>query len=289
MAPLATVVLLSLLSAAAYALAAVGQERLAAGSAGGPSLYLRPRFLLTVALNLTGAGLHLLALRQGSLAIVQPLGALTLVFALPVGAAFAGRGVTGREWRGAAATVVGLTGLLFATDAGAPDEGLATHEIIRVAALTATILAALGAVRAGSERARALRLAAGGGIAFGVASVLAQTQVLRLASGSAAVWVLVGTAVLIAGFALGGMLLAQAAYRWSLGAPLATLTIVNPVAAAVIGFLLLGQGRSVGPGAGVVALAAAAVAARGVVVLANPSRECRLPQRLLRYAGRRSE
>lgn len=42
-------------------------------------------------------------------------------------------------------------------------------------------------------------------------------------------------AVLVAAFAAGGLLLSQTAYRGGLGAPLAVVTLANPLAAAVIG------------------------------------------------------
>jgi hypothetical protein len=95
MSPLLTVVLLSALSALAYAFAAVAQERLTAGGSSGPMRYVRPRFLVAVVLNAGGAGLHVLAIRHGALAVVQSFSALTLVYALPIGAALVRRPVTG--------------------------------------------------------------------------------------------------------------------------------------------------------------------------------------------------
>ncbi len=63
-------------SSMAYAAGAVIQERLAVlrGTSRGW------RWVLAVALNLAGAGLHVLALRYGPLSVIQSLGALTLVF-----------------------------------------------------------------------------------------------------------------------------------------------------------------------------------------------------------------
>lgn len=281
MSHLLTAVALSVVSAVAYALAAVAQARLAAQDRRTLTRYVQPSFLLAVGLNAGGAGLHVLALRYGSLAAVQPLGALTLVFALPVGAAIAGRRVTGREWRGVAATVVGLAGLLLAVDAGVATEALHNHEILAVTAVTGAVLAAFAVPRTGSVRARGLWLAASGGIAFGVASVLTQTLVLRvlnLQSDEVLFLAVVGTAAAIGAFAVIGLLLAQAAYHAGLGAPLAILTIVNPVTAASIGFVLLGQGSAISAGEAVAALIAAVVAARGVVLLAAPHSVRRRPR-----------
>ena len=66
MNPLWTVMGLAVLSALAYAVAAVKQERLAAGANNGAMRCLQPGFALAVLLNVSGAGLHVLALRQGA-------------------------------------------------------------------------------------------------------------------------------------------------------------------------------------------------------------------------------
>ncbi|MYS15132.1 hypothetical protein GTW73_14385, partial [Streptomyces sp. SID4982] len=59
-----------------------------------------------VGLNVAGALLHVVALRYGPLTVVQPLGALTLVAAVPLGARAAGRRVSALEWRGTALTLL---------------------------------------------------------------------------------------------------------------------------------------------------------------------------------------
>ncbi|HEX2310605.1 MAG TPA: hypothetical protein VHH91_07800, partial [Vicinamibacterales bacterium] len=96
-------------AAASHALAAVVQERLAARlqresltvswRRGSIQLLRRRRWWIAVGLSATAAGLHVLALRYGPLTIVQPLGALTLVLALPLSAVVVGRRVTPTEWR----------------------------------------------------------------------------------------------------------------------------------------------------------------------------------------------
>ncbi|MFF7214657.1 hypothetical protein ACFZAU_29645 [Streptomyces sp. NPDC008238] len=100
----------ALLSAVCYATAAVTQERTAAGKRPTGRLWT-----LALVLQAAGAGLHAVALRYGSLTVVQALGALTLVLALPLHAAVGRRRVRPREWRGAALTVLGLVALLLST------------------------------------------------------------------------------------------------------------------------------------------------------------------------------
>ncbi|WP_329125660.1 DMT family transporter [Streptomyces sp. NBC_01465] len=263
-----TAVVLSLLSAIGYATAAVAQERLAsrtAPSAGVLRLLGRGAWWASVGLNATGALLHVAALKYGSLTLVQPLGALTLVAAVPLGARLAGRRVGRFEWRGTVLTLVGLGALLLTAGGHAPDDTLAAPEALGVAAVTMVLVAGL------SRRGRhsGLRFAAASGIASGVASALTQTVTVSVTerSGPLLTWQVVLVAVLVAAFAAGGLLLSQTAYRDGLGAPLAVVTLANPIAASVIGLTLLGEQLTGGVAGLLLALTGAGAAALGVFLL----------------------
>ncbi|MFE9116520.1 DMT family transporter [Streptomyces sp. NPDC007172] len=265
-------ILLSLASAAGYALAAVGQSRLAARSGDGMGqLLTRPLWWWAVGLNAAGALLHVAALHYGPLTLVQPLGALTLVAALPLSAYYARRRVTRREWRGAAWTLAGLTGLIAVTGPASPGDALSLSEALAIAAATALLLAFLVRAGAHSSRGTGLGHATASGIASGVASALTQTVTASLSralpGGPLPWWGTSLVAVLVATFAVGGLLLSQAAYRGGLAAPLAVVNIANPAAAAVIGVALLGESFHGGPLGWLTAAASAAVAARGVIML----------------------
>ncbi|EST35185.1 hypothetical protein M878_06865, partial [Streptomyces roseochromogenus subsp. oscitans DS 12.976] len=114
-----------------------------------------------------------------------------------------------------------------------------------------------------------LRHATASGFASGVASALTQTVTVAATdrTGPPLSTEVIVVAVLVAAFAVGGLLLSQTAYRGGLGAPLAVVTLANPVAAAVIGLTLLGQGLRGGPAGVLLALAGAGLASRGVVLL----------------------
>ncbi|MFE2556995.1 DMT family transporter [Streptomyces sp. NPDC059352] len=299
-------VLLSLVSAAGYALAAVAQSRLAAASAPDGhgalrALLARGQWWWAVGLNAAGALAHVAALHYGPLTLVQPLGALTLVAALPLGAYCARRRVTRTEWRGALWTLGGLVGLVAMTGTAAPGEALSLRESLIVAAATVLLIGALAAGRPrprgsgnGNERgsaaadgkesgkgmgngngsglrARGLGHATASGMASGVASALTQTLTaslaLELPGREPAWWQTALLAVLISGFAVGGLLLSQTAYRGGLAAPLAVVNLSNPAAAAIIGVALLGETFRAGAWGWPVTVAASLVAARGVVLL----------------------
>ncbi|MFG2343755.1 DMT family protein [Streptomyces phaeochromogenes] len=265
--PVVLALALSLVSAFCYAAAAVVQERTAAGTADLRGTLVRGSWWGAVGLNASGALLHVVALRYGPLTLVQPLGALTLVVAVPLGALVARRRTSGTQWRGVALTLVGLTALLAATASGhAPDDTLGTGEVLAVALVAFGVIAVLVRFATGGSGLGGLAFAAASGIASGVGSTLAQ----KLAVGPALSWSVAVVAVLTVAFASGGLLLSQKAYRSGLGGPLALLTLVNPVTASVIGIGLLGEGFQYGTTGTLIALAGAVAAARGVVLLSRP-------------------
>lgn len=262
-------VVLSLFSAVAYAAAAVAQERLASRSSGSGTLALlgSGAWWSSVGLNASAALLHVVALKYGPLTVVQPLGALTLVAAVPLGARIAGRRVSANEWRGTAYTLAGLSAILVTASGSAPDEVLSVPEALTVAAATAAAIGLLS--RPGARPG--LRHATASGFASGVASALTQTVTVAATDRSGPVLSVqvIGVALLVAAFATGGLLLSQTAYRGGLGAPLAVVTLANPMAAAAIGLVLLGE-RLQGGAAGVLlALAGAGLASWGVVLLSR--------------------
>ncbi|MFD7319747.1 DMT family transporter [Streptomyces sp. NPDC059875] len=194
-------VLLSLVSAAGYALAAVAQSRLASSSDGGRgalrALLARGQWWWAVGLNAAGALAHVAALHYGPLTLVQPLGALTLVAALPLGAYCARRRVTRAEWRGALWTLAGLVGLISVTGPATPGDALSLRESLIVAAATALLIAVLasggryggrygGRRESGGSRARAhVGTGSRGGLGAGTASQAGAGTTPRARAGAA--------------------------------------------------------------------------------------------------------
>ncbi|MFF7790574.1 hypothetical protein [Streptomyces sp. NPDC007991] len=262
-------VVLSLVSAVAYAAAAVAQERLASRSPGSGTLRMlgSAAWWWSVGLNAAAALLHVVALKYGPLTVVQPLGALTLVAAVPMGARLSGRRVSAVEWRGTALTLLGLAAILVTASGPAPDGVLSVPEALTVAGATAALIGVLS--RPGARPG--LRHAGASGVASGVASALTQTVTVAATdrSGPLLSVQVVGVALLVAAFAAGGLLLSQTAYRGGLGGPLAMVTLANPLAAAVIGLALLGERLQGGPAGILLALAGAGLASWGVVLLSR--------------------
>ncbi|CAL9620726.1 DMT family transporter [Streptomyces sp. enrichment culture] len=269
MSALALSVLLSFVSAVAYAGGAIVQERVAESSPGEEYAPLRrPGWWAAVGLNGLGGLLHVVALAFGPLSLVQPLGALTIVFALPMAALFVGRRAGATAWRGAVMATVGLAGLLSLV--GASDsQSLSSPQRVGVFVVTGAVVAALMAAGRAAHRhpaVRAMILATASGIAFGMSSVFTKTVAVDWTGGVA-----LSDAPSLAAIgvlATAGLLLSQAAYRGAgLAAPLATLTVVNPVVAAAVGITMFGETFRYGATGTALALGCGVVAAGGLILL----------------------
>ncbi|WP_439941327.1 DMT family transporter [Streptomyces sp. BBFR115] len=269
MSALALSVLLSFVSAVAYAGGAIVQERVAVTTPGKRYAPLRrAAWWAAVALNGLGGLLHVVALAYGPLSLVQPLGALTIVFALPMAALFVGRRAGAAAWRGAIMTTVGLAGLLSLVGAS-PAQSLSGAQRVALAVITGGALAALTVAGRAAHRHPAVRsvlLAVGAGLAFGMSSVFTKTVAVDWTDGVAAAEL--PSLAAIGALATAGMLLSQASYRGGgLTAPLATLTVVNPVAAAAVGITMFGEGFRHGTTGTLLALGCGVVAVGGLILL----------------------
>ncbi|MBZ6191888.1 DMT family transporter [Streptomyces olivaceus] len=269
MSALALSVLLSLVSAVAYAGGAIVQEQVAVSSPVAQYAPLRrPAWWAAVALNGLGGLLHVVALALGPLSLVQPLGALTIVFALPMAALFVGRRAGATAWRGALMATVGLAGLLSLVGASGA-QSLNTAQRVGAALVTGGVVVALMIAGRAAHRHPAVRsilLATASGIAFGMSSVFTKTVAVDWTGGVSATDL--PSLAVIGVLATAGMVLSQASYRGAgLAAPLATLTVVNPVVAAVVGITMFGETFRYGTTGTALALSCGVVAAGGLILL----------------------
>ncbi|MFI1479857.1 DMT family transporter [Streptomyces sp. NPDC020747] len=262
-------VLLSLVSAVAYAGGAIVQERVAANTPGTTYAPMRQlAWWIAVGLNALGGLLHVVALAYGPLSLVQPLGALTIVFALPMAAIFVRRKAGATAWRGAIMATVGLAGLL-ALVGTADSQSLNSTQRVVVALVTGGAVVALMTAARAVHRHPAVRsvlLAAAAGVAFGMSSVFTKTVAVDWTGGVSLADV--PSLAVIGVLATAGMLLSQASYRGAgLAAPLATLTVINPIVAAAVGITMFGETFRYGETGTALALGCGVVAAGGLILL----------------------
>jgi len=269
---------LALASAFLYALKSVLQQKAAATAPQKHSL--RPGLLVHLAsrpLWLAGTAadglafvLHFLALRVGSLVLVQPLLVTSLLFALPLGTAFSGMALTRTHWLGASAVVVGLVVFLLAAS---PEEGDAYTSGARwlvVGIGTAILVGAivgLAPKQPGAARAAALAVAAG--LSYAVIAGLLKATSEALEGGLGAALTSWEPYALAVSGAL-GLLLGQSAFQAGpLGASLPLLIALDPVASIALGALAFGEELATAPVAVVVEVAALAVVVAGIFTLAR--------------------
>jgi drug/metabolite transporter (DMT)-like permease len=241
-----SVVLASLAAASCYAIAAVLQQ--SAAVAEDPALSLRPalvaslvrrrRWLLGVLASVGGYAFQFLALRRGSLALVEPLLVASLVIALPLNALVEHRKLTAREWAPGLAIVGALTLFLLAARPGRGAPRASAGAWILLACLTlGAVTACVRHAGAGGPR-RAVALGSAAGILFGVTGAVTETTGHLLDHGIAHVFASWAPyALILAGVA--GLIINQSAFqagelRWSLPA----ITILEPLVAILIGELM---------------------------------------------------
>jgi len=255
--------------AIAYAAAALIQARYAHLTV--RKLLHVPVFWGALALNALGAAMHVTSLGFGPLSLIQPLGVLTLVIAVPFAASAAHRRVTRLELGGMTNTVIGLAGLALLITTAGTTQTLAPGELITLVLATAVLIAVLG-FAGRRPGASTLWEAVAGGAAYSVCSALCQTAVVTAtAEGPGALLrpVMVLGMIAIVVFAVAATLLTQRSYRGGLAAPLAVTNLVNPATATTIGVVLLGEHLATTPVGIAIAVACALLAGYGVSQLAR--------------------
>jgi hypothetical protein len=246
-------VLLALGAAIAYAAASVLQQREAQadkgreqGSTVGGGVRLvfrlarRPVWLAGLAADAVGYGLQAVALGVGELLVVQPVLTSGILFALPASAWWSGRRLGRADFLWACALAVGLTVFLLLAGSEGGRDFATTEAWLVCAAITTPVLAAcmIAAARAQGAR-RAVLLAFTTGTLFGITAALTKATVVlidRHGLGALGHWE--PYALLLLG-ALGFVVNQRAFQAGSLTASLPTLTVVEPIVAAVIGVTML--------------------------------------------------
>ena len=277
-------VLLSLASALVGAVGTVLQQTEAAtGRQRGlrllRAMISRPRWLLGYGLGVLAVALSAWALAVGALLVVQPVGVTSLLFALPLAARFYGVPMSTAQWVNAVILTVGLAAFVLV---GQPTSGDAIQPLTRwlwvlvpLLGLVA-VLALLGRRQHGHRRA--LLLALGTGIMFGVQAALSKA-VITLGIGDGldllaviTSWELYGWVIM----SVASVALQQLAFQASdLSASQPAITVLTPISGALCGVAIFGERLQATPWGWVVVVIAVLAMGRATIELA-------------RTAGRRS-
>jgi hypothetical protein len=255
--------------AIAYAAAALLQHRYADLPV--KVLLRMPVLWVAIVLNAVGAALHVASLGFGPLSLIQPLGVLTLVIAVPLAAMSAQRKVTGLELKGMTSTVIGLAGLTMLITTSGKTQTLTSGELVGLVVATTVLVVVLG-VKGRRPGASTLWEAIAGGMAYSVCSALCQTVVVTVGDGGAGVFlnpIMIVAVIAIVTFAITATLLTHRSYREGLGAPLAMTNLVNPASATAIGVIFLGESLATSPVGFAIAAGCALLSGYGVAQLAR--------------------
>jgi drug/metabolite transporter (DMT)-like permease len=234
-------------------------------------LVREPLWLVGWTTNLVGFAAQALALRFGSIALVQPLLVTQLLFALPMAAAWQHRRPAARDWASAALICGGLV-VFLAVRGVAPVEDQANrlYLLVGCVAAAAAVLLLLLFSAGVPPLVRATMIAVAAGICFAVSAAM-----IKLTTEDLLVRGVAATARDWPGYALAastasGLLLGQGAFAaGSLPSAVAAMSITNPVASYLLGVYAFGvqPPESVGALAGLAS--AGALISVGAVGLAH--------------------
>jgi len=206
-----------------------------------------PTWLAGTSLAVAGGGLHVLALAIAPLAVVQPIGVLSLVLTTLIG---------GHSRRAAFAVCVGTAGfVVLAATSDLPTVATVDASRAQLFVAVAAVVAVAGLRAAG--RVRCLVLASSAAVLFGLGSALIRGAVLN---GSPLLVVEAGALMLV-----GGWLVHQA---YACGPPavvIGAVTVLDPLTAVAVGIGFYGESG----GITLPQLACAVVAIGGVIALAR--------------------
>jgi len=271
-------VVCALVSALLYGLASVLQQRGAAAQPEDQSLRLGllarlirdPWWMVGLGCDVAGYVFQFIALGHGPIVLVQPLLVCGLLFALPIGAAVAGRKLLRSDWVAAVMVCAGLAAFLTIARPSAGSNDVATGIwvlLLTTCAVVALVLVLMSNGR--GPRVRVVMLSAGAGVLYGAGAALTKTSSHLLNEG----WLRLALhwqPYMLALFGLAGMLLAQSAFQagW-LDVSLPTMSVMDPIVSIVIGALAFGEGLASGPGDVAVEVVALMVMSLGVIMLAR--------------------
>jgi drug/metabolite transporter (DMT)-like permease len=214
--------------------------------------------------------LQALALAFGPVALVEPLIATELLFAVPLASRLRHQRLGRREWFGAAAVSGGVAVFLVVSspEGGNAEPALARWAVVALPALVAAAIA-IAAARGPESPRRAALLAAAAGLSFGLLALVTQSFVVLLARSP-------GTAFsswqpyVLAVVGIVGFTVAQSAYQ---AAPLAVslpiIDSVEPVTSVLFAALIFKQSLSISVGSLAGEVAGALLTIAGVVALAR--------------------
>jgi glycosyltransferase involved in cell wall biosynthesis len=222
------------------------------------------RWLAGAGLAVAGSGLHVTALALAPLVIVQPVGVLSLVLTVLLGARIRRVAVAPRVRVAVTAVCAGVVGFVLVAATGAT--GSAAPGSVRPFVAGAVAVASAGLFSRGW--ARCVVMAAAAAMLFGTGSALIRAASLAVLGGGVPTGLgLAAESVLL--ILAGGWLLHQGYAAGPAAVVIAVTTVVDPLTAIVVGIAAYHESAGIGPGQAAAQFGSAAVAIAAVIILAR--------------------
>jgi drug/metabolite transporter (DMT)-like permease len=221
------------------------------------TLLKTPVWLFGLLLVALGACIHIVAVYLAPITVVQPIGILAVIWSVLIAARLHHSTPTGTMWLAVAASVIGI---VFFTV-------LSTRHVThsRSASLHAML------VTTGVVWAVAAAFAVVGSVLYGLGTGYMKIMTVVLKDGQVFTgpefWAAAGGLALAYG--VGGVLIQQGYASGPAEVVVGSMTTIDPLAAVVVGLVVLGEGANLTPAVGVGMALAGAVAAGGVAVLSR--------------------
>lgn len=233
------------------------------------SLVRRPLWWIGTGSAVVGYGFQALALAYGSIILVAPLLVSALLFALPLSARMAGRRVCRSDWGWALLLTVALAVFVALARTRPGDyEGAEGAAMLAAACSTVVVIGCVAAAARRTDWCRALLLAIGVGVLFGVVAVLTKIVMHAVTAGDAGS--LLGSPLLymlIAAAVVATLLQQSAFHAGSLQTSVPAMLVLEPIVAVMLGQFVLGEHLIVsGPRAIVLGIAVLAMAAATIAL-----------------------
>jgi drug/metabolite transporter (DMT)-like permease len=235
----------------------------------------RPRWLVGLGADVGGYVFEAIALGTGTLVLVEPILATSLLLSLFLGAMINHRNVSRAGWAAAAVLAAGVSIFLMVV---APTKGadLAPEHSWLIAAplIAGFVLICIAAARRATESTRAALLGLAAGTLFGVSAVLTKAFVHYLGGGIFN-WVPHWEPYALAVCSITGLVLSQSAFQTgSLAAAVGAEQVMQPLTGVALGVGLLDEHLGISSGIRTVTLLVALLAMlSGVLGLARVEQE----------------
>jgi len=232
-------------------------------------LVRKPLWVAGIVVMVIGQLLGAAALGQGSLALVEPLLAANLLFALSVSALWRRHRLGGREWGGALLLIAGLAGFLLAANPGDGSGGRVHWYgwVVAAASILVLVVFLVFLARRTDLAGEGTLLGTAAGVLFGLQDALTSRAVPMIGHGPLGLltsWKLYA----VLGVALVGLVLGQSAFRAApLTASLPGLTVAEPLTGIALGAVLFSEPLRLSAPAVLAEVAAFVAIAFGVVLL----------------------